>query len=89
MRLDPNPLFRRIIAPWYDTTLACWVVLLAMAGVSLFAWLGISVALSNAAYTRHLWVPILLLTLSLLVFFSITVRLLHRYFDRRFPTRPR
>ncbi len=88
MRIDPNPLFRRVIAPWYDTALTCWLVLVCLAAVALFAWQGIAVALSNPAYTRHLWVPATLLALSLLVVVSVVIRLLHRYFDRRFATRP-
>jgi hypothetical protein len=89
LRIDPNPLFRRVIAPWYDTALTCWLVLVSMATVALFAWKGIAVALSNPAYTRHLWVPTTLLVLSLLVFVSVVVRILNRYFDRRFASRPR
>ena len=30
MRLDPNPMFRRIITPWYDSNPACWILLAAM-----------------------------------------------------------
>lgn len=86
VRIDPNPLFRRVITPWYDTTPACWLVLVAMAAVAFFAWAGISVALSNDALKSHLWVPASLLALSALVFVSVVVRLLRRYFDRRFPT---
>ena len=82
MRLDPNPLFRKVIAPWYDNNLACWLILLGMTAVALFSLAGIAVARQNPAYHRHMWVPISLLVLSLLVCQSVVRRLIHRYYDR-------
>lgn len=81
MRLDPNPLFRKVIAPWYDSNLACWLVLLVMLAVASFGVFGIVVAYGNPAFHRHVWVPIVLLVLSIFVTLSVVRRLVHRYVD--------
>jgi hypothetical protein len=69
VRLDPNPLFRRIIMPWYDSTPLCWLLLLFM----------VVVALENPAYHRHQWVPWTLLVMSTGVGISVSIRLYRRY----------
>jgi predicted RND superfamily exporter protein len=79
VRLDPNPLFRRIIMPWYDSTPICWLLLLFMVGLSIFSVVGIVVALENPAYHRHQWVPWTLLALSMAVGFSVSSRLYRRH----------
>ena len=78
MRLDPNPLFRRAITPWYDSTLLCWCLLAAMLVLVLFSIAGIVVAGEEPAYHGHAWVPWALLVLSLYVGLSIAVRLIRR-----------
>ena len=50
MRLDPNPLFRRAIIPWYDSTALCAVLIVAMVVLVIFSITGIMVARSNPAY---------------------------------------
>ena len=79
MRLDPNPLFRRIIMPWYDSTPLCWLLLLFMVGLILFSVVGLVVALENPAYHRHQWVPWTLLVMSTGVGLSVSIRLYRRY----------
>ena len=79
MRLDPNPLFRRIIMPWYDSTPLCWLLLLFMAGLILFSIMGVVVALENPAFHRHQWIPWSLLGLSLFVGLSVASRLYRRH----------
>ncbi|MEJ2156446.1 MAG: hypothetical protein P8X96_13995 [Desulfobacteraceae bacterium] len=79
MRLDPNPLFRRIIMPWYDSTPLCWLLLLFMVGLIIFSVVGLFVALENPDYQRHQWLPWTLLVLSLWVGFSVSIRLYRRY----------
>jgi hypothetical protein len=79
MRLDPNPLFRRIIMPWYDSTPLCWLLLLFMVGLVLFSVAGIFVALGNPAYHRHQWVPWTLLAMSAGVGLSVSIRLYRRH----------
>ncbi len=87
MRLDPHPLFRRVIAPWYDSTFSCWVLLFFMVVIALFSWAGISVALDNPAYRVHLWLPVALLIGSLFVTLSILRRLIRRYYDQHVQTK--
>ena len=82
MRLDPNPLFRRVITPWYDSLCICWIMLLAMFAVILFSWAGIAVALSREGFQDHIWVPILLLALSLRVFVLVFYRMVRRHPDK-------
>ena len=79
MRLDPNPLFRRVITPWYDSPTACWIVLLAMLVVIFFSWSGLWVALSNDDFRAHAWIPALILILSLFVFWATFYRMVRRY----------
>ena len=83
MRLDPNPLFRRIIMPWYDSLTMCWAVLVAMVAFSLFSLAGISVARQIPEYNRYQWLPWLLLILCLFVGASICVRLVRRYHQQK------
>lgn len=78
MRLDPNPLFRRIIMPWYDSTPLCWCLLAAMAAMVVFSVTGIVVAAEDPDYRRHAWMPWTLLVLSTLVGLSVAVRLIRR-----------
>ena len=82
MRLDPNPVFRKVIVPWYDSEMACLVVIAFMVVVVLFGFAGISVAQDNPLYHDHIWVPILLIIMSGSVIISITVRLARRNLQR-------
>lgn len=80
MRLDPNPLFRRVITPWYDSLAICWIVLLAMLAVIFFSVAGLWVALSNDEFQGHVWIiPALILALSLFVFWATFYRMFRRY----------
>ncbi len=78
MRLDPNPLFRRIIMPWYDSTPVCWILLVCMVILVLFSSVGIFVALANPAYRQYQVVPWVLAVLSFLVGLSVAMRLIDR-----------
>lgn len=87
MRLDPNPLFRKAIIPWYDSTLACWILLVCMIVLALFSWAGIDLALSVPFYRRLAWVPWLLLVLSFVAGASVAFRLGRRYYLNNFQMR--
>ena len=78
MRLDPNPLFRRVIMPWYDSTPVCWILLVAMVGLIFFSITGIMVAQNTPEYNRFEWVPWVLLSLSVIFGLSVTWRLVQR-----------
>ncbi len=85
MRLDPNPLFRRIIMPWYDSPPVCWGVLVAMVALVLFSLAGIVVARNIPEYHRHLWVPWMLFGLSVFVGCSVAFRMIRRHYQQKAP----
>jgi hypothetical protein len=82
MRLDPNPMFRRVITSWYDSNVTCWLLLVVMVAVAIFSWAGIAAARSNPDYHAYTWVPVTMLILSLFVGGSVGYRLFLRYYDR-------
>ena len=79
MPLDQNPLFRKVIAPWYDTEKACYIVIVFMFLVLLFGIAGISAASEKTEYNNYIWVPVLLVVMSAVVIVSISIRLIKRY----------
>ncbi|MFA6011585.1 MAG: hypothetical protein WC799_16475 [Desulfobacteraceae bacterium] len=81
MSLDPNPVFRKVIVPWYDTKEVCYTLIIFMTLVLLFSGTGVSVALVSPAYHTYLWVPLLLIILSLVVIFSCIRQLISFYMD--------
>jgi hypothetical protein len=83
MRIDQNPLFRKVIVPWYDSEAACYMVIFFMFLVFLFGVAGISASRENIEYHDHVWVPVLLMVMSGGVIISTTIRLIKRY-SRRF-----
>lgn len=82
MRYDQKPVHRRLIVPWYDTQAACYTVIAVMFAVFMFSLAGIGVASAYDEYHRHLWVPILLLVLSVGVLISTIIRLIRRFRHR-------
>jgi hypothetical protein len=83
MRIDQNPLFRKVIVPWYDSLSACYIVIFFMVLVFLFGFAGILASRENLVYHEHVWVPVLLVLMSGSVIISTTIRLIKRY-SRRF-----
>jgi hypothetical protein len=83
MRIDQNPLFRKVIVPWYDSESACFIVIFFMALVFLFGFAGILAARETMEYHEHVWVPVLLVLMSGSVIISTIIRLIKRY-SRRF-----
>ena len=77
-----DPVFRKIVIPWYRSKTAYTLVLLCMLLVFLFAIAGVSVASEIEAYKSYIWVPILLLALSALILLTASYRLLKSYFSR-------
>jgi len=82
MRLDQNPVFRKVIVPWYDSETVCLIVIVCMGVVAIFGSAGIAVARDNLIYQKHIWVPILLVLMSASVVVSIAIRLVRRYLQR-------
>ena len=82
MSQDKNPVFRKAIIPWYDSTRTCWVLVGFLLAVVVFGQAGIDAALTSPAYASFVWVPLLLVILGLGVTALILIRLLRRYLDR-------
>jgi hypothetical protein len=78
MQSDQEPVFRRIIVAWYDSDIVCVLAALAMMLVAAFAMRGLNIALQIVDHPILIGLPLILLVLSLLVFFSLVGRLLHR-----------
>jgi hypothetical protein len=79
MPADKNPVFRKAVIPWYNSTAAYVMAVLFMLLVVLFAIAGITVARENPAYQRFIWVPAVLLTLSIAILTTTIIRLIKRY----------
>ena len=79
MPLDQNPLFRKVIVPWYDTEKACYTVIGFMSIVFLFGIAGILEAAEKTEYNEYIWVPVLLVAMSTVVIVSTSIRLIKRY----------
>lgn len=75
---DEQPFFRKVIAPWYDSDVVCTVQIIFMALVFLFGCAGVMAANEMSAYRGILWVPSLLVFLSLTVMVTTTLRLIQR-----------
>ncbi len=82
MRLDQNPVHRKVIVPWYDSETACYIVLGLMLMVLVFGSIGIWVACETAEYGSYVWFPVCLVVLSAGVMLSIIIRLIRRYLFR-------
>ncbi len=82
MLLDPKPVYRRVILPWYDSDIVCFATLLFAGFVLFFGSCGIHAAYETPAYRQYVWIPGLLFAMGLMVFLSIAVRLINRYLQR-------
>ena len=85
--LDPKPVYRKVISPWYDSEAFCAAIILLMIVVSLFSLCGLWVARDNSEYNPHLWVPAGLLLMSLYVILSISIRIRRRFSRQEGPYR--
>ena len=79
MPADKNPVFRKAVIPWYSSTTAHIIVVLFMLLVILFAATGLAVARENPVYQGYIWVPALLLAMSVVIIATTVIRLIKRY----------
>lgn len=80
--MPENPLFRKVILPWYDTEVICILTGVLMILVAVFSIIGIYVALEIPESSAYLWVPALLLILSTVVIVTTALRLFRRHAHR-------
>jgi len=81
MHQDKNPVFRKAIIPWYDSTRTCWILIGFLLAIVLFGAAGVDEALQTPNYSGYVWVPLFLVVLGLGVIGSILIRMLRRYLD--------
>jgi uncharacterized protein (DUF983 family) len=79
----PSPVHRKQIIPWHDANAFCLVLVLLMVCVALFGTVGLAVAWENPAFAPHIWLPALLVVLSLLAAAALGVRIIARQMHRR------
>ncbi len=82
MRIDHNPIHRKVIVPWYDSETACAVIIMLMILVLLFGISGILVSREVEQYRNFGWLAVLLTGLSGWVILSISLRLIFRRIKR-------
>jgi len=82
MRLDQNPVHRRVIVSWYDSEAACYLLLGLMFMVLVFGLIGIWIACETAKYRSYVWFPVSLVVMSAGVMLSTISRLIRRYLSR-------
>lgn len=81
-RFDHSSLYRKIIVPWHETETACFILIGFMCLIFLFAISGLSVARESAEFHEHIWVPFLIMGMSVFVIISVSIRLTKRYVYR-------
>jgi hypothetical protein len=77
-----EPIYRKVIIPWYDGDKACFLVIIFMIFVLLFGAAGVFVARENPEYQDHIGIPLALIIMSGLVILSTVIRLIKRYIGR-------
>lgn len=76
MRIDSNPMHRKVIVPWYDSDRACLFGATALLACVVFGLIGVYVA--KTEYPEFTWLPTVLTTLSGLALISVAARLIKR-----------
>ncbi len=79
MHLDQNPVFRKVIVPWYDGDIACSLTMALMTLVILWGGTGLSVCCEMPQYQKYAWVPFSLVLLGSSVLLSVSIRLIKRH----------
>ena len=69
---------KKVIIPWYDTDMLCYIMIIFTILVIGFSLVGISVALNNIIYINYIWLPVTIIILCLFVLISVLIRLTKR-----------
>ncbi|MBF0203263.1 MAG: hypothetical protein HQK67_02885 [Desulfamplus sp.] len=78
MELDKSPFYRRIITPWYDSDVACWILILWSISVLIFTLIGLEIAISTPELNQYIWFPFVLTSLVLIIIISAILRMILR-----------
>lgn len=79
MRIEQNPLFRKVIVPWYDSKIVCRIIIVCTLFALLFGLVGISAANATEMYNDYIWVPVALTAVSAGVLIAFVIRLIKQY----------
>jgi hypothetical protein len=77
MNLD-DPVFRKIIIPWYDSDIVCCMMIFMMFAVFIFGIFGIIVVTEKLEYYNFFWIPAAIVFMSAYVILSTLIRMILR-----------
>ena len=79
MPSEKSPFFRKPVIPWYQSKTAYSVTIVIMLVVFLVGLAGISVSREIDEYNGYLWIPAVLVILSVCLMIINIIRLIRRY----------
>ena len=79
MPSEKSPVFRKPVIPWYQSKTAYSIMVVFMLVVFLVGLTGISVSREIEEYNGYLWIPAVLVILSLCLMITNIIRLIRRY----------
>ena len=79
MPSEKSPFFRKPVIPWYQSKTAYSVTIIIMLVVFLVGLAGISVSREIDEYNGYLWIPAVLVILSVCLMITNIIRLIRRY----------
>ena len=79
MPSEKSPFFRKPVIPWYQSRTAYSVTIVIMLVVFLVGLAGISVSREIDEYNGYLWIPAVLVILSVCLMITNIIRLIRRY----------
>lgn len=79
MPSEKSPFFRKPVIPWYQSKTAYSVTIIIMLVVFLVGLAGISVSREIDEYNGYLWIPAVLVILSVWLMITNIIRLIRRY----------
>ena len=79
MPSEKSPVFRKPVIPWYQSKTAYSIMVVFMLVVFLVGLTGISVSREIEEYNGYLWIPAVLVILSLCLMIINIIRLIRRY----------
>lgn len=79
MPSEKSPFFRKPVIPWYQSKTAYSITIVIMLVVFLVGLAGISVSREIDEYNGYLWIPAVLVILSVCLMITNIIRLIRRY----------
>jgi hypothetical protein len=79
MPSEKSPVFRKPVIPWYQSKTAYSIMIVIMLVVFLVGLAGISVSREIDEYNGYLWMPAVLVILSVCLIITNIIRLIRRY----------